>query len=151
MAQDENLTVGWIRPAVDDDEETELLCVTTAERGLGDTIFACAFAFAETNTTLAGKIALLSNEAIGALFDGIVASNEPELWGSTLHASDEDIETLRAAGDIRPSFWHSALTIGVLMVKSRGHTKRMAKMLADYKRDGVLQLTRDDIGRMIPA
>ena len=151
MAQDENLTVGWIRPAVDDDEETELLCVTTAERGPGDVVFACVFAFAEANPDLACKLLPRSSEAVGAIFDAIVASNEPELWASTLHASDDDIEILRDAGDIRPSFWHSVLALAVLMVKSRGHTKRMAGMLATYKRDGVLQLTRGDIGRMIPS
>jgi len=151
MAENPDLQRGWIRPAQDNDGETELLCPTATECGLVDVIFACAFAFAETNTTLAGKIALLSSEAVGAIFDAIVASNEPELWASTLHASDDDIAILRAAGDIRPQLWHSALTLGVLMVKSRGHTKRMAGMLATYKRDGVLQLTRGDIGRMIPS
>ena len=150
MAQDPNLQVGWIRPVVDDAEETELLLSTAADRGLGDTIFACAFAFAETNPALAGKIALLSSEAVGALFDGIVASDEPELWAATIHASDDDIAILRDAGNIRPSFWHSALTLGVLMVKSRGHKKRMAGMVATYKRDGVLQVTREDIGQMVP-
>jgi len=151
MAQDPNLQVGWIRPVVDDAEETELLLSTAVDRGLGDTIFACAFAFAENNPALAGKIALLSSEAVGALFDGIVASDEPELWAATIHASDDDIAILRDAGNISPQLWHSALTLGVLMVKSRGHEKRMAKMLADYKRDGVLQLTRDVIGRMMPS
>ena len=147
MSQNPNIEVGYIRPASDNPDETELLYNADAPSGVEDTVFACAFAFCETNPELACKMLPQSSEAVAAMFKMIVAADEPELWAATLHASDADINTLRDA-DVSDRLWHSALVEGCLLVKTEGHAERLEAMVEEYKDKGLLTLTRDDVAGM---
>ena len=150
MMRDDSVTEGFIRPAQDGSDETEILYASETDGGVEDAIIACVFGFCAGNPDLAAKLLLRPVQAVST-FEGIVATDAPDLHAATFCASQQDIDTLRASSPIDINLWLSALALGVMITKAQSYPVRMAALLSEYRRAGLLRVSRADVLSLIPS
>ena len=140
---------GFIRPAQDGSDETEVLYASETDGGVEDAVVACVWGFCAGNPDLAAQLLLRPAQAVST-FEGIVAEDAPDLHAATFCASQQDIDTLRA-GHVDTNLWLSALALGVMVTKARTYTAKMNAMLAEFQRTGLLRVSRAEIFALIPS
>jgi len=149
---DPSLDKVFVRATLDGSGDVEVRYATelTGPDLVDNALSACAFGFCSGNLELSCKI-LRSPPATGALFDAIIAADEPDLWSGALRASADDIAIIRSAGAIDPNLWAESLATAVTFVTSRGYQRKTAGWLAEYSRKGILVISREDLCAMVPA